>query len=136
MSKIQLVSQLVRFPEMSTVLSKLTGNVEDAANRCVVIAISKADCSGSVIYALKRNNDDSFEGDPFQLHQENGLNIWPNEKIAENGISFGSILRCRKFGDISTYVGNTKRRKMVGLIHDELSEYVPTEMKIITGINW
>lgn len=136
MSKIQLVSQLVRFPEMSTVLSKVTGNVEDAANRCVVIAISKADCSGSVIYALKRNNDDSFEGDPFQLHQENGLYIWPNEKIAENGISFGSILRCRKFGDISTYVGNTKRRKMVGLIHDELSEYVPTEMKIITGINW
>lgn len=136
MSKIQLVSQLVRFPEVSTVLSKVTGNVEDAANRCVVIAISKADCSGSVIYALKRNNDDSFEGDPFQLHQENGLYIWPNEKIAENGISFGSILRCRKFGDISTYVGNTKRRKMVGLIHDELSEYVPTEMKIITGINW
>ena len=133
MTKIQLVSQLVRFPEMSSVLSKITGNGQDAANRCVVIGISKADCSGSVIYALKRNNDDSFEGpgfegDPFQLHQENGLYIWPNEKIAENRISFGSILRCRKFGDISTYVGNTKRRKMVGLIHDELSTYVPTEM--------
>ena len=75
MSKIQLVSQLVRFPEMSTVLSKVTGNVQDAANRCVVVAISKADCSGSVIYALNRNNDDSFEGDPFQLHQKNGLYI-------------------------------------------------------------
>ena len=114
--------QLVRFSEMSSVLSKVTGNGQDAANRCVVIGISKADCSGSVIYALKRNNDDSFEGDPFQLRHGNGLYIWPNEKIAENRISFGSILRCRKFGDISTYVGNTKRRKLVGLIHDELSK--------------
>lgn len=114
--------QLVRFPEMSSVLSKVTGNGQDAANRCVVIGISKADCSGSVIYALKRNNDDSFEGDPFQLRHGNGLYIWPNEKIAENRISFGSILRCRKFGDISIYVGNTKRRKLVGLIHDELSK--------------
>ena len=116
-SKIQFVSQLVRFPEMSRVLSKVTRNGQDA-NRCVVIGISKVDCSGSVIYALKRNNDDSFEGDPFQLHQENGLYLWLNEKIAENRISFGSILRCRrKFGDIFTYDGNTKRRKMVGLIH-------------------
>ena len=126
-SKIQFVSQLVRFPEMSCALSKVTRNGQDA-NRCVVIGISKVDCSGSVIYALKRNNDDSFEGDPFQLRQENGCYIWPNEKIAENGISFGSILRCRQFGDIYTYLGSTKRREMVGLIHDELSKYVPTEM--------
>lgn len=111
---------------MSSVLSKVTGNGQDATNRCVVLAISKTDCNGSVIYALKRKNDGSFEGDPFQLHQENGRYIWPNEKIDENGISFGSILRCRKFGNICRYVGNTKRRKMVGLIHDELSKYVPT----------
>ena len=110
--------QLVRFPEMSSVLCKVTGNGQDAANRCVIIGIAKADSSGSVIYAMKINSDGSFEGDPFQLRQENGLYIWPNEKIAENRISFGSILRCRKFGDISTFVGNTKRRKMVGLIHD------------------
>ena len=118
----------LRFPKMSSVLSEDTCDDQNAANHCVVIGISKADCSASLIYALKRNNDDSFEGDPFQLRQENGLYIWPNEKIAENRISFGSILRCRKFGDIYTYLGSTKRREMVGLIHDELSKYVPTEM--------
>ena len=83
--------QLVRFPEMSSVLCKVTGNGQDAANRCVIIGIAKADSSGSVIYAMKINSDGSFEGDPFQLRQENGLYIWPNEKIAENRISFGSI---------------------------------------------
>lgn len=64
---------------MSTVLSKVTGNVQDAANRCVVISISKADCSGSVIYALKRN-DDSFEGDPFQLHQDSERSLHMAER--------------------------------------------------------
>ena len=121
--------QLIRFPKMSSVLSKDTSDCQTAAICCVLIGISKADCSGSVLYALKRNIDGCFEGDPFQLRQENGLYIWPNEKIAVNRISFGSILRCRKFGDIYTYLGSTKRRKMVGLIHDELSKYFPiTEM--------
>ena len=117
----------LRFPKMSSVLSEDTCDDQNAANHCVVIGISKADFTRSVVYALKRNNG-SFEGDPFQLRQENGCYIWPNEKIAENGISFGSILRCRQFGDFYTYLGSTKRREMVGLIHDELSKYVPTEM--------
>ena len=84
---------------------------------CVVISISKASKTTSVIYALKLNNNDSIEGHPFQLYQTNGVEyFWKNITITEEDISCRSILKCNVSGNNVLYGGNTNKEK-VGLIH-------------------
>ena len=81
---------------------------------CVISGIAKADSSGSVIYGMDLSKDQRIEGQPFRLHQENGRYIWPNERIAAEKLKQRSIVKYQVFGDISTYLGGTKR-SMVSL---------------------
>ena len=96
-------------------------NCENAAglqpkhDLCVVSGIARAESSSSVIYGMNLSKDKHIEGQSFQLHQENGRYIWPNERIAAEKLNQGSIVKCQVFGDIHTYLGRTKR-SMVSLI--------------------
>ena len=84
---------------VSSVSSEVQGgNLADmrplVPDRCVVVAISKANAVTSVIYALQVENDGCIKGQPFPLHQPNETKyIWQNRTITKEKISFGSVLR-------------------------------------------
>ena len=96
-------------------------NCENAADLqpkhhlCVVGGIAKADSRNSVIYGMNLSEDERIEGQPFTLYQESGRYIWPNERIDAEKLNQRSIVKYQVFGDISIYLGNTKR-SMVSLI--------------------
>ena len=76
---------------------------------CIVIGVARADSKGgtSVLYALKLNDDNSTEGDPFQLLDSKGRYIWQNDDLCEEGVKTRSVVRLRKFGDQFLFDGNT-----------------------------
>lgn len=90
----------------------------DTSDLCVVIALSKAHSSGetSTLYGRKLSKDDfGGEGHPFQLAQANSLYIWENKMLTEEGIRFGSVVKCRKVENAFVYEGNTKFGRQVKL---------------------
>ena len=66
-----------------------------APGRCVVVAIARNSPSTSNVSCRNIDNDESGEGEPFQLRKLENRSFWKNEEVTNEGLKVGCLLEYR-----------------------------------------